>query len=59
MTTEEGLAWWLTLDLAERTAWRDRATCGIYGCPACRPDQMSYERASVGETIEWSISRRK
>ena len=54
----ERVSWWRMLPQAERSAWRSRATCGLYGCAECRPDRIVKERASWTDTIEWAYPRR-
>lgn len=54
----KSLVWWRTLDPVERSAWRGRATCGLYGCAECRPSLAVNRAASVSDTIEWAYPRR-
>ena len=50
--------WWRTLDPVEQSAWRGRATCGLYGCAECRPSLAVNRTASDSDTIEWAYPRR-
>ena len=52
------MVWWRTLDPVEQSAWRSRATCGLYGCAECRPSLAVNKTASVSNTIEWAYPRR-
>ena len=55
---QKPLVWWRTLDPKEQSAWRGRATCGLCGCPECRPGLAVYKAASDSDTIEWAYPRR-
>ena len=50
--------WWLALSPAEQSAWRSRATCGLYGCAECRPSLAVNRTASAFDTVEWAYPRR-